>query len=87
MITIYAQDGTEQQVEVIAAFKFKDSEQEYMVYTQNETDDDGKILFHTKGLANIVEDPIVTESQLYGVVIYKCMILSLIYKQILACFA
>ena len=46
MITITAQDGTEQQVEVIAAFKFKDSEQEYMVYTQNETDADGNVTIY-----------------------------------------
>ncbi len=43
-------------------------------------DKNGKFLFHTKGLANIVEDPVVHESQLYGVVIYKTIILSFIYK-------
>lgn len=44
------------------------------------TDDDGKYLFHTKGLANLVEDPVVSESQIYGVVIYKSIILSIIYR-------
>ena len=43
-------------------------------------DDKGKLLFHTKGLANLVEDPIVSESQLYGVVVYKSMIMSMVYK-------
>ena len=43
-------------------------------------DADGKYLFHSKGLANLVEDPIVHESQLYGVVVYKSIILSLVYK-------
>ena len=37
-------------------------------------------MFHTKGLANLVEDPIVSESQVYGVVIYRSIILSIIYK-------
>jgi len=41
---------------------------------------DGKYYFHTKGLANLVEDPIVSESQLFGKVIYKSFIISLIYK-------
>ena len=42
--------------------------------------EDGKYYFHAKGLANIVEDPIVSEDQLYGKVIYKCLIISLVYK-------
>ena len=41
---------------------------------------DGKYYFHTKGLANLVEDPLVSSDQLYGKVIYKCLIISLIYK-------
>ena len=45
-----------------------------------EKDADGKYYFHTKGLANVIEDPIVYEDQLYGKVIYKSVILSFIYK-------
>ena len=41
---------------------------------------DGKYYFHTKGLTNIVEDPVVYENQLYGKVIYKSKIISLVYK-------
>ena len=41
---------------------------------------DGKYIFHTKGLANLVEDPLVYEDQYYGVVIYKCILLSAVYK-------
>ena len=44
------------------------------------TDEEGKYVFHTKGLANLVEDPIIYESQIYGVVIYKSIILSIIYR-------
>ena len=44
---------------------------------QNE---DGKYYFRTKGDANIVEDPIVEEGQIYGVVVYKSLILSLVYR-------
>ncbi len=43
-------------------------------------DEDGKYLFHTKGLANLVEDPVISESQVYGVVIYRSIILSIIYR-------
>ena len=40
----------------------------------------GKYRFHAKGLANAIEDPVVDESQLYGVVKYKVKTLSLIYR-------
>lgn len=41
---------------------------------------DGKYYFHTKGLANLVEDPIVSSEQIFGKVIYKSFVISLIYK-------
>jgi signal peptidase I len=43
-------------------------------------DENGEYVFRAKGLANLVEDPAVSESQLYGVVIYKSIILSTIYR-------
>ena len=43
-------------------------------------DENGKYLFHSKGLTNLVEDPVVREEQLYGVVVYKTKILSFIRK-------
>ena len=45
-----------------------------------EIDENGKYLFHTKGIANLVEDPVVYYDQLYGVIIYKASILSFMYK-------
>lgn len=45
-----------------------------------ETDENGDYLFRAKGRANIVEDPIVFEDQLYGVIVYKSIILSIIYR-------
>ena len=47
-----------------------------------EQDEEGHYIFHTKGLANLVEDPIVYEEQLYGVIKYRSVILSFIYKVI-----
>ena len=43
-------------------------------------DKDGKLLFKTKGINNIVLDPIVKEDQVYGVVKHKSPVLSFIYK-------
>jgi signal peptidase len=45
-----------------------------------EKDANGKYIFHTKGLANLVEDPVISESQIYGIVIYKSLLLSAIYR-------
>lgn len=45
-----------------------------------EKNSEGSYMFHTQGLTNLVEDPIVYENQLYGVVIYKMIILSFVYK-------
>lgn len=42
--------------------------------------ENGRYYFHTKGLANLVEDPLVSEEQIFGKVIYKSFIISLIYK-------
>ena len=49
---------------------------------QIEKDTDGKYLFHTKGIANLVEDPVVSQEQIYGVVVYKPIILSWLYELI-----
>jgi len=40
----------------------------------------GKRVFHTKGIANTIEDPLVEESQVLGKVIMKSNILSFISK-------
>ena len=45
-------------------------------------DENGKYLFHSKGLVNLVEDPVVHEEQLYGVVVYKTKLLSFVRKVI-----
>ncbi len=42
--------------------------------------DSNKYKFHAKGRANVIEDPIVSEEQLYGIVIHKTLLLSMIYK-------
>ena len=41
---------------------------------------DGKYIFHTKGKANLIEDPPVHEEQVYGVIVWNPKILSFIYK-------
>lgn len=46
---------------------------------QIEIDDQGKYLFHTKGVANVAEDPIVKEEQIYGKIVHEAKLLTIIY--------
>ena len=48
-----------------------------------EKNDDGSYSFYTKGLANAVMDPVVSEEQVYGKTVYKSTILSFIYRTIM----
>ncbi len=48
--------------------------------TRIEKTDDGEYIFHTKGKANLIEDPPVYEEQVYGVIVWNPKILSFIYK-------
>lgn len=48
--------------------------------TKKYQDEDGNYVFRARGLANIAEDPLIQEDQIYGVVVYKCLIVSFIYK-------
>lgn len=43
MMSIVADDGSVEEVEVIIAFEFKDNKKEYVVYTKNEKDENGNI--------------------------------------------
>lgn len=40
----------------------------------------GGRIFYTKGIANDTEDPQITEDQIYGKVVYKCVLISLLTK-------
>ncbi len=41
---------------------------------------DGEKIYHTKGIANDIEDPTITADRIYGKVIYKCVLISLLTK-------
>lgn len=43
---------------------------------------ENQTVFHTKGIANPIEDPVVKENQIFGKVLFKGVVLSLINKVI-----
>ena len=62
MMSIVGQDGTVEEVEVIIAFKFKDTDKEYIIYTKNEKDDKGLITVYASKV-----DRSSGETKLYGI--------------------
>lgn len=42
-MSIVSEDGKVEEVEVVIAFEFKDTNKEYVVYTKNEKDENGNI--------------------------------------------
>ncbi len=43
MMSIVAEDGSIEEVEIILAFEFKDTKKEYVIYTKNEKDENDNI--------------------------------------------
>ena len=43
IMSIVAEDGSIEEVEVILAFEFKDTQKEYVIYTKNEKDENDNI--------------------------------------------
>ena len=56
-------DGTQEEVEVLLAFKFNDSGKEYVIYTKNEVDENGNVTIYISNvLRNGEETTLVTVS-------------------------
>ncbi len=62
VMTIVAEDGTVEEVEVILAFEFKDNKKEYVVYTKNEEDENGNITVYVSNVNRETGEP-----RLFGV--------------------
>lgn len=50
MMSIIGEDGNVEEVEVILAFEFKDTKKEYVVYTRNETDENGNVTVYVSNV-------------------------------------
>lgn len=59
---------------------FKDKIVTHKVVNIKKDLDSNKLIFTTKGLNNIIEDPEINEEQLYGVVVYKTIFFSFISR-------
>ena len=57
MMTIVDDNGNKEEVEVIFAFKFKDTKKEYVVYTKNEEDENGNITIYVSNVNREMGEP------------------------------
>lgn len=46
IMKINSADGTVEEVEVLLAFEFNDTKKEYVIYTKNETDENGNVTIY-----------------------------------------
>ena len=46
MMSIVLEDGSVDEVEFLLSFKFTDNNKEYMIYTKNESDDNGNVTIY-----------------------------------------
>ncbi len=57
IMTIVAEDGSEEEVEVILAFEFKDNKKEYIVYTRDEKGEDGESTLYVSSIDRSEGEP------------------------------
>ena len=57
MMSIVAEDGSIEEVEVILAFEFKDTKKEYVVYTKNEKDENDNVTVYVSHVDRSSENP------------------------------
>ena len=56
IITITLENGTKVEVELLLSFKFNDNNKEYVIYTKNETDDNGNVTIYVSSVTRVGDD-------------------------------
>ena len=56
MINITLENGTKEEVEVLLSFKFNDTNKEYLIYTKNETDDNGNVTIYVSSVTRVNDE-------------------------------
>lgn len=57
ILSILKEDGTTEEVELIIAFAFNDTQKEYAVYTRNERDDNGNTTLYVSSIDRSGDKP------------------------------
>lgn len=56
MITLTLENGTKEEVELLLSFKFNDNNKEYIIYTKNETDENGNVTIYVSGVTRVMDE-------------------------------
>ena len=56
VLSIIKEDGTKEEVELLICFTFNDTKKEYVVYTRNEKDENGKLIWVCPNCGNKNQD-------------------------------
>lgn len=57
LMSIILEDGSMDQVEILVSFEFNDNKKEYVVYTKNETDENGNITIYVSSVIRDGDTP------------------------------
>ena len=57
VMSIVANDGSIEEVEVILAFEFKDNKKEYVIYTKNEKDENDNVTVYVSNVDRSLGEP------------------------------
>lgn len=56
MITLTLENGAKEEVELLLSFKFNDNNKEYVIYTKNETDENGNVTIYVSNITRVGEE-------------------------------
>ena len=56
MITLTLENGTKEELELLLSFKFNDNNKEYVIYTKNETDENGNVTIYVSNITRVGEE-------------------------------
>ena len=56
MITLTLENGAKEEVELLLSFKFNDNNKEYIIYTKNETDENGNVTIYVSNVTRVLDD-------------------------------
>ena len=57
VLSIFKEDGTKEEVELLICFTFNDTKKEYVVYTRNEKDENGNVTVYVSSVDRSGEIP------------------------------
>ena len=59
MITLTLENGTKEEVELLLSFKFNDNNKEYVIYTKNETDENGNVTIYISNITRVGDENVL----------------------------